>query len=124
MKLFVPIEKPPVQEPTKEQMRQLVPRVVRQSAATNFQRLCAMQRQGIETIWSNPRLTPQEAVDTLGTSAVKVFRAHGHLTELILALAALEEAPETPEILFPTNAFTANEDGTVTVLDAPYVPGV
>jgi hypothetical protein len=41
-------------------------------------------------------------------------------TQAILDIAAVEGI--TPDLALPEKAFTANEDGTVTILDDPYVP--
>ena len=91
-------------------------------AREGYRRLCQIQKQGISRIWHHPRLTPQQAVDALGTDALRIFQAHGALTNAIIAVAALDGV--VPDILLPTNGFTANADGTITVVEGPYQPQV
>lgn len=91
----------------------------RQVAKSNYEQLCRMQKDGIRMIWANAQgLTPQEACDAIGTECAKVFQLHGFLTEAIVKIAST--AGVAPDISLPTFAFTANEDGTVTISDKPY----
>ena len=97
---------------------------VRMEAAQNYATLCEIQKRGIRLVWENDQgLTPQQVCDAMGggpDGAAKSFAMHGVLTQAIVSLATLDGSP--PDILLPTFAFTANADGTVTVLDTPYVP--
>ncbi|MEY4244836.1 MAG: hypothetical protein RLZZ245_2421 [Verrucomicrobiota bacterium] len=87
-----------------------------------YRRLCELQKQGINRIWHHPRLTPQQAVDALGTDAVRIFQAHGALTDAIIAVAALDGV--APDILRPSHNFTAEADGSIIVSEVPYAsPG-
>ena len=89
-------------------------------AREGYKRLCQIQKQGASRIWHHPRLTPQQAVDALGTDAVRIAQAHGALTEVIDSIAALDEV--LPDIVLPTHEFTMNPDGTITVGEGPYQP--
>ena len=89
-------------------------------AREGYKRLCQIQKQGITRIWHHPRLSPQQAVDALGTDAARIFQAHGALTQVIAAVAALDGVQ--PDLLLPTHEFAANPDGTITVGEGPYQP--
>jgi hypothetical protein len=91
-------------------------------AREGYKRLCQIQKQGISRIWHHPRLSPQQAVDALGGDAVRIFQAHGALTQVIVAVATLDGVE--PDLLLPTCEFTMNADGTITVGDRPYQPQV
>lgn len=105
----------------REQAIQLVPQRVAALGTRMFTQLVEMQRKSISFVWDHPRgLTPQEVCDALGTEAGNAFHIHGMFTQAILDIAAVEGV--TPDILLPDKAFTVNADGTVTVLDEPYVP--
>ena len=80
--------------------------------------LCNTQKQGINMVWNNPSLTPQQVCDGLGNQAAKVFQFHSILTDTIVQIA--DTAGVQPDILTPTFNFTVNSDGTVTVLSTPY----
>lgn len=108
-------------ELTEEQKAQQVAQRVTQLAQQTYTNLLAAQKQGIQVFWNNPRgVSPQAIANALGTKAGKVFQLHGALTEAIVQIAAIDGV--TPDISLPTNAFTINEDGTVTISDQPYVP--
>ena len=87
-------------------------------AREGYRRLCQIQKQGINRIWNHPRLSPQQAVDALGTDAARIFQAHGALTEVIASVATMDGVE--PDLLFPTHEFTVNPDGTVTIGEGPY----
>lgn len=79
------------------------------------------QRDGMELFWQNPDgLTPQQVADAFGTDAAKLFTFNTALVEFLVAVGTSEGV--APNISAPTNAFTVNPDGTVTVLETPYVP--
>lgn len=82
-------------------------------AQQHYAQLCRMQKEGINAVWHNPDLTPQEALDANGTDAEKLFEAHGMLTQTIVSIAASDEV--APDILLPTHDWVVNEDGTITV---------
>ncbi len=88
-------------------------------AEGQYKQICRMQKEGIKFMWGNPDgLTPQQVADLAGTSGGKLMAFHGGLTNFIIAAAATDGV--APDIAIPTNNFTVNKDGTVTVLDTPY----
>lgn len=94
---------------------------IRSASANQYATLVAWQKAGISAVWNNPDgLTPQQVCDALGADAVKAFDLHAKLTEAVMQLAQIGGVQ--PDIALPSHAFTRNADGTVTVLDAPYVP--
>lgn len=83
--------------------------------------LCQMQQQGINEVWRNNfGLTPQQVCDALGSDAASAFDLHSRLTSAIVKIAIA--AGVTPDVISPTNKFTVNPDGTVTILNEPYTP--
>lgn len=88
-------------------------------AAGQYKQICGMQKEGIKFMWNNPDgLTPQQVADIAGTSGGKLMAFHGGLTTFLVNAATIEGVQ--PDIALPTNNFTVNQDGTVTVLDTPY----
>lgn len=83
--------------------------------------MCRGQQDGIDAFWHAPGLTPQDMSDAYGTDAGKLFAFHAALTDLIIAQSAVEGI-SPPPVKAPTNAFTVNQDGTVTISEDPYVP--
>jgi hypothetical protein len=77
------------------------------------------QREGIEIVWEDETLTPQEIIDEMGSDVFKIFQFHGELTQFILMLAKGDGA--TVDVKYPTHSFTANlSAGTITVHDTLY----
>lgn len=92
---------------------------IRVKIMERFRFLCTIQREGIDMVWSSKTgLTPQQVCDSLGTDAGSVFGFHGILSDAIIQAAQAEGF--APDIKYPTNKFTINPDGTVTVLEEPY----
>ena len=85
-----------------------------------FNSLINTQRRGIDLLWNDEDLTPQEIIDELGEDAVKVFIFHGKLTELILGLAGIDNVDV--QLKLPSNAFTIDQLGKITVTKDPYKP--
>lgn len=100
--------------------RQLqVARSIRSTAISNYNSLCQIQQQGINEVWHNNfGLTPQQVCDALGNEAGAAFILHSKLTNAIIEIAIAGGV--TPDVLPPTNNFTVNTDGTVTILNTPY----
>jgi len=97
------------------------------SSLTSISMLCwntmlSTQHDGITTVWNNPHATPQAVCDSLGTQAADVFDEHGALTDFIVERCIVEGKDPKAHIKLPKFAFTRNQNGTVTVLDSPYVP--
>lgn len=84
-----------------------------------FEDLVRVQREGIDSVWNHPTLTPQQIVDGLGDNALKVFQFHGGLTDYIKTIAAVDGV--SVELKYPSNAFTVNEDGSITITSDPYI---
>jgi len=90
-------------------------------AQSGYSQLARMQKQGIDLVWHNSEgLTPQQVCDALGTKAGKIFAIHAALTDALIAAQTADGVPV--DVALPTNAFTVNPNGTVTILTTPYVP--
>jgi len=76
-----------------------------------FDKIKISYSQGVQTFWNNPKATPQEIAEALGTNASEVFSLHYNLGALIATI--------DPSFLENTanliGNFTQNEDGTVTI---------
>ena len=77
-----------------------------------FSKILNAYSNGVQTFWNNPRATPQEIADSLGTDASEIFSLHYKLGQLIASV--------DPSLLEQTanliGNFTQNEDGTVTII--------
>lgn len=93
---------------------------IKNMSAETFNKNVNTQRNGIDILWNNPDLTPQEIIDELGDDAVKLFQFHAALTTFILSVAQIEGIEV--DVKLPTNAFEISEVGKITVTDGPYVP--
>jgi hypothetical protein len=109
---------PEQQQQFKDNYTTLVAERIVDIAATTYNSLVDVQRQGIDILWNDSMLTPQEIVDRLDDRAVKVFEFHGALTDFIHQLA--ESAGVVVELKKPTNAFSV-VDGKVVISQDPYV---
>jgi|GEM_PF-5879597 len=79
------------------------------------------QQDGMDVFWSNPKgLTPQEMAAACGTDCARMFAFNSALVDFLIAVGTLEGV--TPNLKPPTNAFTVNQDGTVTISNDPYAP--
>lgn len=63
-------------------------------------------------LWSNPNATPAEILAELGTDAAAVFQRGADLVEFLITkgIASMDPAEYTPP-----QAYTAHQDGTVTL---------
>lgn len=89
-------------------------------AAQDFQTVKVIQAQGVNAFWRHPEFTPEQLAAALGPKAGVLFAAHGKLTTMVMEIAAIDGQPYQPAL--PTNAFTANPDGTLVIHPTPYVP--
>lgn len=64
-------------------------------------------------VWSHEEFTPQEIIDGFGNSATTLF----YITKLLQD--SLKATNPQYEVLVPPKDFTANQDGSVTVLPVP-----
>lgn len=94
---------------------------IKSISTQTFNNLERTQREGINVLWNDPDLTPQEILDGLGADAIKVFMFHSALTDLIVGLSQVDGI--VPNIKLPTNEFTI-VDGKIVVGNGPYVPPV
>ncbi len=112
---------PPVDNHTLDQKKDKASRFLKSMAQQQYSQLCRMQKQGMNFLWDNPDgLTPQQVCDSVGSDASLYILAHGALTSCIVSAATASNI--TPDIILPDNAFTLKNDGTVTILNTPYVP--
>lgn len=94
---------------------------IKSLTSQNYQQLLRAQKSGIDLVWRNSEgLTPQQVCDALGTSAGKIFAIHGTITDALVAAQTADGV--AVNVALPTNAFTVNQDGTVTVSSEPYAP--
>ena len=117
--------------PTTVQLQAQLQQQVKNKASQAFQQMVRQQNDGINAIWHNPNgLTPQQAVDALGTDAARIFAAHGALTNAVVAAVSADNAamtalnpayvPVAAPILKPTFTWTVNSNGTITIGTTPY----
>lgn len=106
-------------QPSKERLVAISVSKIENISKETFRSLIRAQREGINAVWHNPRLTPQEIIDGLGDKAIKVFQFHGGLTDYIKTIAAADGVEV--DLKYPTNAFTIDQDGKITVTSDPYI---
>lgn len=82
-----------------------------------YNNICDIQTAGIQVLWNDPVLKPQEIIDALGDEAIKMFQIHSVLTDAIKKISDI--CGITSSITTPTNAFSIT-DGVITVSDNPY----
>ena len=80
---------------------------------STFDRMVKSYRHGVDIFWRNPRATPQEIADALGTNAAEIFQLHYDLGELIYKYDMSAIADKMTQI----GRATINEDGTVTITE-------
>ncbi len=103
--------------PQDVKLKRVVNRIKNVSIET-FNSLIQTQRNGIDLLWHDEELTPQQIIDELGDDALKIFSFHGKLTALILDLASIDNVDVGLKL--PTNAFSINQLGKITVSSDPY----
>jgi hypothetical protein len=77
-----------------------------------FQQMAMAFNQGANNFWKNPRATPAEIAEALGSDAKEVFELHAKLGALLSSVKP-EAISEGSGVV---GQFTINEDGTVTIL--------
>jgi hypothetical protein len=110
----VPVDNRTLVEKQKQTSRRIV-----NMGQRHYNQLCRMQKEGIDAMWFNRDLTPQEVAEAVGKDGGVLIAAHGALTSAIIAAATA--AGIAPDIKLPTNAFTVDKNGVVTVSSDPYV---
>jgi hypothetical protein len=106
--------------PTKEEKLQQTVNYIKGMSKQTFKYLLEVQKNGVRAVWNQPNLTPQEVIDELGSDALKIFQFHGGLTDYIESVAAVEGIDI--KLSYPTNTFTIDQQGKITVTDKPYQP--
>ena len=92
---------------------ELIADTIKGSAKNLFQMMVNNFNSGAKNFWDNPRATPTEIAEALGTDAREVFELHYALGQLIDSIK-----PESiQEGWAAIGQFTMNEDGTVTILE-------
>jgi len=105
------------QQPSKEELLTQKVKRIKDFTRQGYIQILAIQQQGINMLWNDQRLTPQEIIDALGSEALKIFQMHSELTDTIVNIAAIDGT--TPEVSIPTNAFEI-VDGEIIVSPHPY----
>lgn len=103
--------------PSKEELLSEKIREIKHLSKSGYTLITHLQNQGINLLWNDINLTPQEICDALGEDAVKVFEIHGILTNAINQIAAADGI--APDIHLPTNAFEV-VNGAIVVSEDPY----
>lgn len=91
---------------------EVVAKNLKNSTRQTFTMMVNAFNSGSRNFWNNPRATPSEIAEALGTDAKEVFELHYALGQLI----ANVKPQAISEGLSLIGQFTMNEDGTVTVL--------
>ncbi len=82
-----------------------------------FKYLTIVQKQGIDLLWNDENLTPQEIINALGEDALNIFEMHSILTSALQQIAQVDGI--SADVALPTRAFEV-VDGKIVVLDDPY----
>lgn len=93
---------------TRDQKLAQVVSNIKQAGAFNFNRISQALQNQFNNVWNNDDFTPQEIFDAFGTDAIQLFQVAG-ATIALLQIMNSSFVPPTPP------AYTANEDGTITV---------
>ena len=105
---------------TQEQIVEAIVNSINHISSRTYKDLINIQRTGINIIWNNSKATAQEIIDGLGENALPAFQFHGALTDLLVTISESANIDYTPAL--PTNAFTVDNQGNITVTDDPYIP--
>lgn len=111
------LDLPPSQDPTTlENKKQRTALVIRNSVLMLFAQMKNGYEQNHTQVWENPDgLTPQQVCDALGSDAVELFTLAS-----VLANTVNHAKPDTITGSVPDGVTaTPNEDGTVTISEAP-----
>lgn len=81
------------------------------AALRQYDNMKRAYEQGLRDFWSDPRFTPQELADALGSDASDLFRLHGGLKAAILSVNPEEQLSSVSDY----GTFIVNEDGTLTI---------
>jgi len=113
------ISAPQVQpQVNKEEVLKRVSNQIKNKTKESFNQFIRIQKEGIEMLWNQKDVTPQEIIDFLDEDAIKLFQFHGALTDFIKQVANIDSVDV--ELATPTKAFSV-VDGKITVLKTAYV---
>jgi hypothetical protein len=109
--------------PTADQLKAAALATIKQEviadAKAMLDTLNERHRMSLARVWSNPVLTPDEAVGALGTDAVTLFTGSASIADFLASQYGLAGAdyvsPHPPE----WENITGNADGTVTLSGSP-----
>jgi len=97
---------------------QRIANTIKAISSRTYEDLVRVQKLGINSVWNNREFTPQQIIDALGDDVSKIFAVHGKLTDYLVDISSIDNVSYTPAL--PTNAFTINADGSITVTDQQY----
>lgn len=103
----------------KENKLKMVANSIRELSTITFNKIINTQRKGIDLVWYDPDLTPQEIIDYLGSDAIKIFQFHAALTTFIQELANIDNVDV--DLKQPTHSFNITPEGVITVTDSSFV---
>lgn len=106
-----PINNEPI-TPSKDVSLKKVVRDIKHITENCYRDLVEVQNEGINALWEDKNLSPQEIIDGLGDDAIKIFQFHGKLTDFIIELSEIDGVEYNPAL--PTKPFTV-ADGKITV---------
>lgn len=99
-------------QPSNPNYAELAANNLKTSAKNTFLMMKNAFNAGSINFWNNPRATPQEIAEKLGTDAREIFQLHYALGQLINSIK-----PEAIELgLSKIGQFTINEDGSVSII--------
>jgi hypothetical protein len=107
----------PTVEVDKEQTLKRTVNQIQNMAKECYNTMVRTQRRGIDTIWGNEHVTPQEIFDVLGDTGPKLVEFHSKLTTLIVEAATMDGVEV--DIKLPENAMEV-VDGKIIVTEDPY----
>jgi hypothetical protein len=84
---------------------------IKETAFITNKRLVRLFADGINLVWNNPKATPQQVCDELGTDAKEVFELHAALGQFLDS----NSPNDLSELKSRIGSYTLNSDGTVTV---------
>jgi hypothetical protein len=92
---------------------QICARNIKGSTKQTFQMIVNSFNFGTKNFWNNPRSTPSEIAQELGTDAKEIFELHYALGQFINSI----KPGIINDSLSLIGQFTMNEDGTVTIIE-------
>ena len=91
---------------------------IKQDNLMEYRRRIMFVHRGFNSVWKNPKYTPIEIIEAMGTDAVAMFQNHGQEQIALATLAAQNGLAYTPLTIPEEHTLTPNEDGSITVVKA------